>query len=274
MKASPKFDKSSWRLFLKKGTCSRTMFYILNHEFEQPKAQMEPALDPMAGGIMQMGHQCGMLWGATMAVSAEAYRRNSDVNKSTALAVHATKMLLNSFEKRTGTHDCKDLLGTIITSNKDILKTMITGRFIRCFKTMDKWAPEAIQSAYEGLSLEIKCADNCKSCASEVVKKMEGSEEEAATVAGLAGGIGLSGKACGALSAAIWYKTLQWSKENPNKAGFPNEHASALKDTFAEYTNGEFLCRTIANRQFANINEHTEFLNQGGCEKLLNYLAK
>ena len=47
---------------------------------------------------------------------------------------------------------------------------------------------------------------------------MGGTEEESIMVAGFAGGIGLSGNACGALSAAIWYKMLGWAKNNPDKS--------------------------------------------------------
>ena len=63
------------RTFIKKGTCSRTFFYILDREFGHPREDEEKAIDPLAGGILQQGYQCGMLWGASMAVGAEAYRR-------------------------------------------------------------------------------------------------------------------------------------------------------------------------------------------------------
>ena len=66
------------RTFIKKGTCSRTFFYILDREFGHPRDEEEKAIDPLAGGILQQGYQCGMLWGASMAVGAEAYRRNND----------------------------------------------------------------------------------------------------------------------------------------------------------------------------------------------------
>ena len=55
------------------------------------------------------------------------------------------------------------------------------------------------------------------SCASEVAGKMGASDEEMTMVAGFAGGIGLSGNACGALGAAIWMKTLAWCREHPGK---------------------------------------------------------
>jgi len=38
---------------LKKGTCSRTFFYILDREFGHPRDEEEKAIDPLAGGILQ-----------------------------------------------------------------------------------------------------------------------------------------------------------------------------------------------------------------------------
>ena len=49
------------KLFRKLGSCSRTYFYILNREFGHTKEIEERAADPLAGGLMQTGHQCGML---------------------------------------------------------------------------------------------------------------------------------------------------------------------------------------------------------------------
>ena len=49
------------KIFLKLGTCSRTFFYILNRKFGYPSETEERAADPLAGGLMQTGHQCGML---------------------------------------------------------------------------------------------------------------------------------------------------------------------------------------------------------------------
>ncbi|PLX12327.1 MAG: hypothetical protein C0597_13500, partial [Marinilabiliales bacterium] len=72
------------RTFLKLGTCSRTFFYILNLEFGNPKEDEERALDPLAGGILQQGYQCGMLWGASMALGTESFRRNGSADKSVA----------------------------------------------------------------------------------------------------------------------------------------------------------------------------------------------
>ena len=50
-------------VFKKCGTCSRTFAHILNREFGHPKEDEERAMNPLAGGIMNQGHQCGMIWG-------------------------------------------------------------------------------------------------------------------------------------------------------------------------------------------------------------------
>ena len=49
---------------------------------------------------------------------------------------------------------------------------------------------------------------------------METTDKESIIVAGLAGGIGLSGNGCGALSAAIFIKSLSWHRKNPKKTSF------------------------------------------------------
>ncbi len=84
-------------VFLKKGTCSRTFFYILNREFDSPKEMEEQAIDPLAGGIARQGYQCGMLWGSSMAVGAESFRRHDDQGKAIAVAITATQHIMKSF---------------------------------------------------------------------------------------------------------------------------------------------------------------------------------
>ncbi|MGI9549610.1 MAG: hypothetical protein ACR2MT_00310, partial [Aurantibacter sp.] len=56
--------KDGRKVFKKLGTCSRTFFHILNREFGHLKESEEEASGALAGGIMQEGEQCGMLWGA------------------------------------------------------------------------------------------------------------------------------------------------------------------------------------------------------------------
>jgi len=265
--------KATKRLFLKLGSCSRTMGFILNREFGNLSEPHERALDPLAGGIIQQGYQCGMLWGIALAMGAEAHKRNK--LKSTALAITATQNILKSFVGRTQNTDCYDITQTNWNKKSSIAKYMITGKVFNCFKLLEKWAPEAIQSAHEGLSADHEeLPGKCISCASEVVRKMGGSEEETAMVAGYAGGIGLSGNACGALGAAIWMKTLAQCKAEPGKSFYTNPKAREIMEKFYKKTDYEILCSQITGKKFHSVDHHTEYIQNGGCRDLIEELAK
>jgi hypothetical protein len=97
-----------------------------------------------------------------------------------------------------------------------------------------------------------------------------------ALVAGFAGGIGLSGNACGALGAAIWMKTLAWCREQPGKTFpfFNNPGMNDILKAFDAATGSEMRCHQITGRRFKTVSEHTEFIETGGCDKLIQVLAR
>ncbi|MFC2151086.1 C-GCAxxG-C-C family (seleno)protein [Bacteroidota bacterium] len=262
------------RVFLKKGTCSNTFFYILNREFGHPKEMEERALDPLAGGIVQQGYQCGMLWGASMAVGAESYRRHKDQGIAIAVAIRATQNIMNSFENRTKCIDCEDFTKTDFKNKKSFAKYMLTGKFWSCYKLAEQWAPEAIKAAYEGLAIEqFETDQKAISCASEVLKKMGGSEEEIIMVAGFAGGLGLGGSGCGALGATIWKTILKLIRKGEWKTTMSDPDSEKIINRFYEVTDYKMECHEICGKSFNSINEHTEFIKNGGCDKLINVLA-
>ena len=100
------------------------MLRVLNEAYDERKQLEEKGSAPLAGGIMQHGYQCGMLWGASMGVAAEAYRRVADRDKATALAIKATQYVMDSFVNRTKSPDCIDITnklgGKLVVSNSDI----------------------------------------------------------------------------------------------------------------------------------------------------------
>jgi hypothetical protein len=263
------------KIFLKKGTCSQTLFYILNRDFGYIKADEEVASDPLAGGIAQEGYQCGMLWGSSLAVGAESFRRYKDHGQAIAHAIRATQFILESFINRSKNANCSIITSCDFTSKFGLTKYLITGKPILCFNLADKWAPEAIQSAKEGLSQQLIDLPKLPiSCASEVVKKMGGSAEEMVMVAGFAGGYGLSGNACGALSAAIWMNTLTRVRKQNYKYALSDAELEKIMTTFFEETGYKMECWKICGQQFKTINEHTEFIKGGGCDKLINAIAQ
>lgn len=270
------------KIFWNCGACSHTFFNILNREFGCPKEDEERASDPLAGGLMQTGHQCGMLWGSSLAVGAEAFRRFTNKDFALVTAISATQTIMTSFSKRTNTHNCRDFTRCDMKSfsgmTKFMIKTIITGFFNSpCFNLAEKWAPEAIISAYEGLKNAPKnIPENAMSCASEVVKKMGASEEEALMVSGFAGGLGMSGNACGALAAAIWMKVLVWTRMHPGKTPpyWNNKQTKRIIKNFYLHTNSNILCNKICNKKFSSVSEHTQFLKEGGCSTLIDMLSK
>jgi hypothetical protein len=90
MKTSSSSPSDAKAVFRSCGTCSQTFAHLLNREFGHPDKVHEKAIDPLAGGILRHGHQCGMLWGAALAVGAEAYRKTASTEEAQALALSAT----------------------------------------------------------------------------------------------------------------------------------------------------------------------------------------
>jgi hypothetical protein len=267
------------KVFLRYGACSHTFFHVLNREFGFPKETEERASGVLAGGMMRTGHQCGMLWGSALAVGAESFRRHSDRGQAIVAAVTATQHLMDSFSNRTKTIDCFEITGCDFSNKfdlaKSILKALLSGVvFSKCMNLAAKWAPEAIQSARQGLA--DKSADLPQmpiSCASEVAGRMGASDEEMVRVAGFAGGMGLSGNACGALGAALWMNALEWSRKHPGKPSLSDPKPKNTLKAFYDATGSEVLCHKICGRHFKTMADHTTFIRNGGCDKLMTVLA-
>lgn len=280
MNSSNTYQNDAKQVFRKCGTCSRTFAYLLDREFGHPKEDEERALDPLAGGIMQKGQQCGMLWGAILAAGAESYRKFKDTDQAIAAAISASQNIIKSFIKRTDTVNCRDITGYDLDSffgmTAYMLKTIIKGMDnSTCFNLAEQWAPEAIQSAKDGLELsQSDEPQQAISCASTVAEKMGASDEEMTMVAGFAGGLGLSGNACGALSSAIWMKSLDWVRQHPGKSAYKNAYAKAILKEFYEITDSEVLCSKISGQRFNDVNDHSEFIAKGGCKDLIDRLSE
>lgn len=280
MAQTPEPPNDTKQLFRECGTCSQTFGHLLDREFGYPMDAHERALSRLAGGIANRGHQCGMLWGSTFAVGAEASRRCEDQGEAVGLALAASRQVVRSFEDRTDTVHCRDITGRnldtfsgMVGMMYDTFKKGMNGS--RCFVLAERWTPQAIEAARDGLAEAPEHQRPPRSCASEVVSKMGGSDAEAAMVAGFGGGMGLSGNACGALGAAVWMKGLRWCARHPGTSPGPWTDTGDKRtlQIFEDATGGEYLCRNICARTFASIDEHTAFLEAGGCAALMDALA-
>jgi hypothetical protein len=270
-------SKKETRKVLMKLGCAGSLFYTLNREFGHPSPMEEKASILLCGGLMQTGHQCGMLWGSTLAAGAESLRRNKNKNAATSRAIILSRHLLKSYANRAGTHNCREVTKCDFTKPLGLAKYMLLGKTFVCTRLSGNWAPEALQSLHEGLEdHKDDIPRKCQSCASEVARKMGFGEKEAILVAGFAGGIGLSGNACGALAASIFLRILTWFRMNPDKNPpyFNNPEAKKLLAAFYRTTDSSILCHEISGKRFNTLEEHTEYLNSGGCATLINVLAQ
>jgi hypothetical protein len=68
--------------------------------------------------------------------------------------------------------------------------------------------------------------------------------------------------------------SLLWCRENPGKSAYPNPRATETLEVFFKATDYEFECPKICEQQFATIDEHSEFIKNGGCSGLIDALAK
>ena len=95
----------------------------------------------------------------------------------------------------------------------------------------------------------------------------------------LCGGIMMQGQQCGmlvgALATTIWMNSLAWCRKNPGKSApiFFNPNAKKTIKAFYGATDSEILCHKISGQCFKTLDDHTEFIIKGGCDKLINVLA-
>ena len=231
---------------------------------------------PFAGGIMQHGYQCGMIWGATLAAGAEAYRRYGPGPKAEAAAIHAAQRVVESFRTRHDEIDCFEITNIDQSSStwQQINYYLIKGGTIGCFRMASWYAPLAFDEINSALSEEVSEAPSPPvSCASQLARKMGESDLHAVMASGFAGGIGLCGGACGALGAAIWILGMKVGKEKSGKIEFKDPRTQEVIDRFLKHTDFQFECSEIVGRKFKDVDEHADYLREGGCSELIEALA-
>jgi hypothetical protein len=263
------------RTFLSRGTCSQTLLCVLNRAFEHPLGPEERASDPLAGGIAQHGYQCGMLWGAALAAGAEAHRRFGAGPQAEARAIVAAQRIVDSFRAQNHEINCLEITGMNESSSALQLTTyfLFKGGTIGCFRMAARYAPVALRettAAFAEPQVDAPAAP--VSCAALLARRLGASDQHAVMAAGLAGGIGLSGGACGALGAAIWLMGLK-TLEQGGKVGFKSAEVLDLIDRFVKCSKYEFECSAIVGRRFESVADHACHVGQGGCSKILDVLA-
>ncbi len=262
--------------FLRRGACSDTLFTVLNSAFDYPMKPEENATMPLAGGIMQHGYQCGMIWGATLAAGAQAYRSLGPGSLAETKAIVAAQGLVESFRACNDHINCLEITDIDKSSSTMQMITyfLIKGGTIGCFRRASRYAPAAFSQINTALSENhIDVPSPPVSCAATLARRMGVSEMHAVMAAGLAGGIGLCGGACGALGAAIWIIGMNTIRKGPGKLKFEHPRATEAIERFMKCTDYKFECSEIVGRRFDHIGDHARHLRDGGCSNIIEVLA-
>jgi hypothetical protein len=251
---------------------------VVDRSFDHPLKLEERASAPLAGGIMLHGYQCGMLWGAALAAGAQAYRLLGPGPQAETAAIIAAQRLVDTFRTLTNNEiNCLEITELNWQGENQalpILKFFVRGGPIGCLRLAARYAPEAFSEIDSAFSeIHIAAPSPPVSCAAILAKKMGVSDMHTVMAAGFAGGIGLSGGACGALGAAIWIIEMDSGEEGANKLDFQNPKALDAIDRFIKSADYEFECSEIVGRRFENIDDHTGYLRAGGCSEIIEALA-
>lgn len=214
--------------------------------------------------------------GASLAAGGQAYRQYGAGPQAEAKAVLVSQRLVESFRALNRHSDCLELTQIDKSSSKMQMVTyfLLKGGTIKCFRMAAKYAPVAFREINTVLSEPpVNPLPDQVSCSAMLAKRMGVSDLQAVMAAGLAGGIGLSGGACGALGAAIWILGIKHLKDGTGKVEYKDPVALKLIETFLKCTNYEFECSAIVGRKFENIDDHARHLCNGGCAKIIEALA-
>ena len=168
---------------------------VVDSSFDHPLELEERAAMPFAGGIMQYGFQCGMLWGVVLAAGAQAYRLYGPGPRAETGAIIAAQRLVESFRSRNKSINCVDISNINKSSSpKDmVVQFLLKGGVIGCFRMAANYAPIAFDDINSQLSeTKFEFPALPVSCAAVLAQKMGASELQTVMAAGFAGGIGLS----------------------------------------------------------------------------------
>ena len=253
---------------------------VLNNAFERSMETEEHAVIPLAGGIKQHGYQCSMIWGATLAAGAQAYRLFGSGPQAETMAIIAAQRLVEAFRDLNNDINCIERTGIdkSSTAMQMFIYFFIKGGTIGCLRMAIRYGKKAfgeINTAFSEKNIETSSPPI--SCSTILAQKMGATDEQSVMAAGFAGGIGLCGGACGALGAAIWIIGINTQKERDvdnlwNDKTF-NAKVDDLIDRFLKITDYEFECSEIAGRRFDSIDDYTGYLSNGGCLKIIDVLA-
>ena len=253
----------------------------------------EQALHAFSGGFMHRGHACGLLTGAVLAAGFAARARFVDDRRRCGAALHAAIHLARAYPALAGAVDCATITEVSLCAPRGRLRYLWRRKDRLCGRLHVEWAPRARRVTDEALAQFEACGatGSCANCAVRTVQTLGSSVgiggEDAVLVAGFAGGMGLAGNVCGALATGAFAMLAgrrlardPLGRDSRGRrllealAGTGERHGAAagLRRAFVERFASE-RCVDVAGRSFPTAAEHHRFVEQGGCEDVVRFVA-
>jgi len=234
----------------------------------------------LAGGLLQNGYQCGMLWGAALAAGARAYQLFGPGPQAEAAAIVAAQRLVETFLARNKHINCGDITNIDWKGSTQRRMLMQMARYftrggpLLCFSMTAGYAQAAFSEITHAYSSPTADAPSAPvSCAALLARKAGLDDRHAVMAAGLAGGIGLSGGACGALGVATWILAMKQGPQDGAAVAMTLPGADALVEKFLQSSDYEFECAKIVGRKFDGVDDHARHMREEGCSAIIEALA-
>jgi hypothetical protein len=281
MEPKPITTWSATRAFFT-GGCSGGAIRELNRAFGQAMDAEERAVSPLMGGLKMQGYQCGALWGAALAAGAQAHRVMGPGPQAEAAALYLCQQLASGFLERSGSIDCDDLNDLEMKRMNPMgifAHFFLKGGTVRCLKLCTGWSKLALETIQEGIEEPASEPPQAPvSCAAELARRVGATEQQVCMAAGLAGGIGLSGDACGALGAAVWLLAMRVSEEHEVADVWDHEvfesRFEAMMARYLEAAEYNMECNEVVGRRFEDVHDHAVWVQGGGCSAIIDALAE
>lgn len=279
------------REMLRRFSCSETTLTILNAAASLGWKELEEAADPLCAGLVaEMDGACGLLWGASLAAGVRARALIPDPAGVREATLAASIGLVEAYRRAGHPFDCAQITGL---NTWNFARYMLKGNIRVCSRLISGMAPEfhAIIDRTIDVHRARGPAGRCRNCAVEAYDRVcraidLAADGTGAVAAGFAGGLGLSGNACGALAAAILAVSMKYFTERNRP-----KHSMIRSDLQGLFLGVGWMrpsmeiarrfragfpgktCRSIAGRAFASADELAAHLDSGRCERVLEAVA-
>ena len=272
-------------------SCSEASFTAHNRCAGIEAQLEEQASHLLSGGMMHQGNACGLLSGAILSAGMQAARRFEDDATRSAATLCVAIRLAELYPEISGSVNCREITGQSVISLSDKVRYRREGKARMCGRLLMSWLGHASQLIDDALKEfeEQKQPTNLVNCSTKSFKRF-GSDAEvdkyASTyVAGLAGGVGLQGRSCAALTVGILILSLRHyagrKSTVPDSRFVGTLHElglgrfrkvpARLLDEFKKEF-GSDLCSEIVGCKFTNQADHSSFIVRGGCSEIIDFV--